>query len=304
VGMTAKIVVVGSANTDMVIKSERIPRPGETVLGGEFILAAGGKGANQAVAAARLGASVTFVARVGEDIFGDQAILNFEREGIDTSYVFRDRGSPSGVALIIVDRAGENVISVAPGANGRLSRDDVFQARAAIEQAQALLLQLEVPLDTVREAARVASEAGVRVILNPAPAQELDMDLLRHVAVLTPNETETERLTGIRVSDEQSALEAAALLHERGVESVIITMGAEGSFISSGGAHCKVPSRKITAVDTTAAGDAFNGALACALSEGAGLEAAVRRANFAGALAATRLGAQPSLPTRAELEAF
>jgi ribokinase len=302
--MTAKIVVVGSANTDMVIKSERIPRPGETVLGGEFILAAGGKGANQAVAAARLGASVTFVARVGEDIFGDQAILNFEREGIDTSYVFRDRGSPSGVALIIVDRAGENVISVAPGANGRLSREDVFQARAAIEQAQALLLQLEVPLDTVREAARVASEAGVRVILNPAPAQELDMDLLRHVAVLTPNETETERLTGIRVSDEQSALEAAALLHERGVESVIITMGAEGSFISSGGAHCKVPSRKITAVDTTAAGDAFNGALACALSEGAGLEAAVRRANFAGALAATRLGAQPSLPTRAELEAF
>jgi ribokinase len=302
--MTAKIVVVGSANTDMVIKSERIPRPGETVLGGEFILAAGGKGANQAVAAARLGASVTFVARVGEDIFGDQAILNFEREGIDTSYVFRDRGSPSGVALIIVDRAGENVISVAPGANGRLSREDVFQARAAIEQAQALLLQLEVPLDTVREAARVASEAGVRVILNPAPAQELDIDLLRHVAVLTPNETETERLTGIRVSDEQSALEAAALLHERGVESVIITMGAEGSFISSGGAHCKVPSRKITAVDTTAAGDAFNGALACALSEGAGLEAAVRRANFAGALAATRLGAQPSLPTRAELEAF
>jgi ribokinase len=302
--MNARIVVVGSANTDMVIKTERIPRPGETVLGGEFILAAGGKGANQAVAAARLGASVTFVARVGEDIFGDQAIHNFEQEGIDTKYVFRDSGSPSGVALIIVDQKGENVISVAPGANGRLSQEDVEQARSAIVKAQALLLQLEVPLPTVRAAARVAFEAGVRVILNPAPAQELDIDLLRHVSVLTPNETETERLTGVRVSDEQSALKAASMLHDAGVESVIITMGAEGSFISSGSTRCIVPSRKITAVDTTAAGDAFNGALACALSEGASLEAAVSLANFAGALAATRLGAQPSLPTREELAAF
>jgi ribokinase len=302
--MTAEIVVVGSANTDMVVQTERIPKPGETVLGGEFILAAGGKGANQAVSAARLGASVTLVARVGEDIFGDRAIQNFQQEGINTRYVFRDAGSPSGVALIIVDRKGENVISVAPGANGRLSQEDVHLASSAIEKAQVLLLQLEVPLDTVRSAARLAFEAGVKVILNPAPAQELDDDLLSHVSVLTPNETETEILTGIPVSDEESAQRAAAVLHDRGVESVIITMGARGSFISSADTHCLVPSRRITAVDTTAAGDAFNGALACTLAEGTNLETAVRLANLAGALAATRLGAQPSLPTREQLRAF
>jgi len=285
----------------MVVKSARIPAPGETVLGGKFVMAAGGKGANQAVAAARLGAEVSFVARVGDDLFGQTAIENFKREGICVDYVTKDPQKPSGVALILVDDRGENVISVAPGANAELSPDDVRKARLAIEQANVVLIQLEVPLETVAEAARVGAESGATVILNPAPAQALDDRLLRHITVLTPNETECGLLTGLSPKDPAELVKAAQELRRRGVQTVVITLGGTGSFVYNGEIGVAVPTVKIQPVDTTAAGDAFNGALAVALAEGQQLAQAVRFANLAGAFAATRLGAQPSLPTRAEL---
>jgi ribokinase len=296
-----RIVVVGSSNTDMVVKSARIPAPGETVLGGEFVMAAGGKGANQAVAAARLGADVTFVARVGDDPFGRAAIENFRQEGICVDYLTKDPRKPSGVALILVDQRGENIISVAPGANSELSPDDVRKARPAIELAEAVVLQLEVPIETVAEAARIGAESGASVILNPAPAQALDDRLLSNVSVLTPNETETELLTGMSIQGPAERLKAARELRRRGVQAVVITLGGSGSFLFAGENGVTVPTVKIQPVDTTAAGDAFNGALAVALAEGQELEQAVRFANLAGAAAATRLGAQPSLPTRAEV---
>jgi len=299
-----KIVVVGSSNTDMVIKTERIPKPGETIIGGDFIMAAGGKGANQAVAAARLGGEVTFIARVGTDIFGNQALKGFQKEGIVTDYIVEDEENPSGVALIFVDRKGENSIAVASGANGRLSKEDVEVAEEKIADAHVLLLQLEIPMDTVHFAARVASELGTKVILNPAPARELDDLLLRVVTVLTPNESETEILTGIKVQDDQSAKEAADHLRSKGVPNVIITMGSQGSFLCADDKVVMIPTRKIAAVDTTAAGDAFNGALAYAIAKGEAMDDAVRFANSAGAFSATKLGAQPSVPTYDELRKF
>jgi len=299
-----RIAVVGSSNTDMVVQAARIPAPGETILGGRFVMAAGGKGANQAVAAARLGAEVTFVARVGDDSFGRASLANFEREGINAAFVTVDPTEASGVALILVDEKGENSIAVAPGANSRLSPDDVLRARSAIEQADALLLQLEVPLETVQAAAELADGAGVRVILNPAPARSLPERLLRCVDVLTPNETEAELLTGIRACDEESRSRAAGELRRIGVETIIITLGASGAFVSTRHGEEYIPTVKIRPVDTTAAGDCFNGALAVALAEGREMSAAVRFANLGGAFAATRAGAQPSLPTSAELAEF
>ncbi len=299
-----KIVVVGSSNTDMVIKLDRIPSPGETIIGGDFIMAAGGKGANQAVAAARLGGEVTFVARVGADIFGKQAIQNFLEEGINTDFIVEDQEHPSGVALIFVDQKGENSIAVASGANGRLSQQDVMAAKVKLEEAEVLLLQLETPIETVRYAARTAAENGVKVILNPAPARELDDALLSHITVLTPNESETELLTGVKVEDEESARAAAQHLRARGVTTVIITMGAKGSLMVSEDQSVMVPTKEVQAVDTTAAGDAFNGALAFALAKGKPMMEAVRFANLTGALSATRMGAQPSMPTLEELQEF
>jgi ribokinase len=296
-----RIVVIGSSNTDMVVRADRIPAPGETILGGEFLMAAGGKGANQAVAAARLGGEVTLVARVGNDVFGEEALAGFGREGINTEHVVKDSKRPSGVALILVDREGENVISVAPGANAALSPEDVLRARPAIEAADVVLLQLEIPLQTVQCAAKLARQSGAIVILNPAPAQKLGADLLARVDVLTPNQTETELLVGFPVTAAPSRLKAGQELRRQGVETVIMTMGASGSFLVADQKAVTVPTITIKAVDTTAAGDAFNGALAVALGEGQETEEALRFANLAGALAATRLGAQPSLPTRAEL---
>lgn len=297
-----KIAVVGSSNTDMVVRVPHIPAPGETVLGGEFVMAPGGKGANQAVAAARLGAKVTLVARVGPDVFGERALAGFHQEGIITRYVTVDREAASGVALIFVDAAGENRIAVAPGANACLSPDDVQQAREAIEKADVLLLQLEVPTETVLAAAAVAHQAGVRVILNPAPAPPnlLPAELLARVDILTPNESEAGLLTGTQVSAEVAARRLAG----QGVGAVIVTLGARGALIVTLDAQRLVPGFSVNAVDTTAAGDAFNGGLAVALAEGRPLAAAVRFANACGALATTRLGAQPSLPTVDEVEAF
>ncbi len=299
-----KIAVVGSSNTDMVIKVHKLPAPGETVMGGDFLMAAGGKGANQAVGAARLGADVTFIARVGADVFGEKAIENFKKEGINTDYIVVDQNSPSGVALIFVDENAENVIAVAPGANNNLAVQDVVAAKEIIEKADVLLLQLEIPLDTVHYAAQLAAKSGVKVILNPAPAQKLSQDLLASVSVLTPNESEAEILSGVEVKDENSAKEAAEFLLEKGVSNVIITMGSKGAALYYENQFVQIPSKKIEAVDTTAAGDAFNGALAYALGSGNTLPEAVKFANYVGALSATKMGAQPSMPTQEEVKEF
>lgn len=302
--VVSRIVVVGSVNTDMVVKGSRLPGPGETVTGGQFIMAAGGKGANQAVAAARLGAEVTLVAKVGRDVFGDQAIENYRREGILTDCILRDETNATGVALILVDAHGENLISVASGANLALTPQELAGAADRIRAADVLMLQLEIPMETVSAAAKIAAEAGVPVILDPAPAAALPEGLLRHVSYLTPNETEAERLTGIAVRDEASARQAAARLLAAGARHVLVTLGAKGVLLADKDHAMLLPSQPVDAVDSTAAGDAFNGGLAWALSSGMALEQAVRKACRIGALSTTRLGAQPSLPTQAELSQF
>ncbi|HVV71220.1 MAG TPA: ribokinase [Verrucomicrobiae bacterium] len=299
-----QILVVGSSNTDMIIKLARIPRPGETVLGGEFLTAAGGKGANQAVSAARAGGSVTFIARLGKDVFGDNAIERFIDDGIDVDPITRDPEEPSGAALIFVARDGENSIAVAPGANGRLSPAHLKKAKAAFANVDTLLMQLEVPLETVLEAAKIASRAKVRIILNPAPARPLPAQLLKMVSILTPNETEAEALTGIRVKGPSSISRAADHLLRRGVQGVVLTLGARGAFVAAGKLRQFVPGAKVKAVDCTAAGDVFYGALCVALSEGRPLLEAVRFANAAAAISVTRMGAQPSAPHRKEIERF
>lgn len=301
--MNANITVVGSSNTDMIIQTAQIPRPGETVLGGAFSMAAGGKGANQAVGAARAGGKVTFIARVGDDMFGTKAIEGFTNDGINVAHVIRDKTAPSGVALIFVADDGENSIAVASGANARLSPADVEAARDSITSAAALVCQLETPMETVIAAASIAADAGVTVILNPAPAQPLANNLLRHVSVLTPNESEAELLTGIKVTDDAGAMKAAQALQARGVKTILITLGPRGTFVASEKVNELVPSIKVDPVDSTAAGDVFNGALAVALAEGKQLLEAVRFANVAAAFSVTRLGAQPSAPRRAEIEA-
>ncbi len=302
--MKPKLLVIGSSNTDMIVKVPQIPRPGETVLGGEFSTAPGGKGANQAVGAARAGGDVTLIARVGDDMFGAQAMEGFQRDGIHVEHIVRDDRNPSGVALIFVAAGGQNSIAVAPGANAKLSPADVHRAAGVFPVASAVILQLETPLKTVTHATELAVHHRVPVILNPAPAQTLPGTLLEHVAFLTPNESEASLLTGIEVRDETSAAKAAAKLRQRGVDTVIITLGAQGAFVAGAEVRKLVPGFKVKAVDTTAAGDVFNGALAVALGEGRPLLEAVRFANAAAAISVTRLGAQPSAPTRAEIERF
>ena len=302
--MGNRIVVVGSSNTDMIVKLPHLPKPGETVSGGAFSTAAGGKGANQAVAAARAGAEVSLVARVGDDSFGEQAIAGFVGDGIDVRHVTRDSASPSGVALIFVDDGGENCIAVAPGANATLTPEDVDAASELITGADVLVMQLETPIESVERAAALAREHGVRVILNPAPARPLSDEILGNVSILTPNESEAELLTGIQVSDDEGAAAAARALVARGVDTVILTLGSRGAYVFESDSGELVPGFEVEAVDTTAAGDVFNGSLAVGLAEGKPFAEAVRFANAAAALSVTKLGAQPSAPTRSEIETF
>ncbi len=297
----SRIIVIGSSNTDMVIKTEKLPAPGETILGGTFLMNPGGKGANQAVAAARLGGKITFITKRGNDLFGNQAVGLLMREGIDTQYVVKDLELPSGVALITVDSQGENSIVVAPGSNGNLLQDDIPSLVFENSRFDILLLQLEIPIETVEYSAIAASENGVKVILNPAPACKLPEKLLQHTWLITPNETEAESITGMEITDISSAHRAAVLIQEKGVKNVIITLGETGAYVKSQNFTGLVPGVKVTPVDTTAAGDVFNGALAVALSEGKDLQEAVLFANKAAAISVTRMGAQASAPYRNEL---
>jgi ribokinase len=286
----------------MVVHAAHLPKPGETILGGEFRTVAGGKGANQAVAAARLGAKVTLIARIGRDDLGDRALAGLQREHINVDHVSRDREARSGVALITVADDGENSITVAPGANASMKPVHVRRAHRAFSGCGPLLVQLETPIDTVTAAVELARRSGMPVILNPAPAQRLPESLLRKVSILTPNETEAELLTGIRVADDASAAQAAEALRASGIATVIITMGARGAFVVAADGARLVPGFKVKTLDTTAAGDVFNAALATALAEGKLLQDAVIFANAAAALSVTRAGAQPSAPRRAEVE--
>ncbi len=286
---------------DLVVKSARIPAVGETILGGDFLMTPGGKGANQAVAAAKLGAEVYFVAKLGHDVFAEQSLSNFKKARVNTEYVFQTEQAPSGVALITVDHAGDNVIVVAPGANQKLSPQDVEKAQSAIASSGAVVAQLEVPLETIERAARLANDAGVPFVLNPAPAQKLGVELLAMVDVLTPNETEAAILTGLEVTNKDTADAAARELLKCGVKAVILTMGAKGFLLAAGETTEFVPAVKVDAVDSTAAGDAFTGALAVGLAQGQTLREAAFFANYVAALSVTRMGAQSSMPSRQQV---
>jgi len=296
-----KITIIGSSNTDMVIKSGHLPAPGETVLGGDFFMNPGGKGANQAVAAARLGGEVHFVCKVGKDVFGETAIQQFKNEGIHTRFVTQDPYAPSGVALINVDAKGENCITVASGANNCLSKADIDNAAEIFEAGDFVLIQLETPLETVVYASALAAKKGLKVVLNPAPAAQLPAELFPHLYAITPNETEAELLTGIPVNDLLSAEKAANILLNKGVQHVIITLGAQGALYKTAYETEHILVAKVVAQDTTAAGDCFNGALVVGLSEGMSWLEAITFACKAASISVTRLGAQASMPKLEEL---
>lgn len=295
-----KILVIGSSNTDMTAKTHALPRPGETVLGGVFAMGAGGKGANQAVAAQRLGGNVQFICKVGRDMFGDNAIAQYKAEGLDVSGILHS-SLPSGVALIYVDDHAENCIVVASGANGDLSEEDIDLSREAIVHCGILLLQLETPIPSVLKAARMAHEAGAMVVLNPAPACPLPEELFRYIDLFIPNETELSTFSGLPVTNAEEAQAAAAAMQRKGVGKIIVTMGSKGALICDGGPAVFVPAHKVKAVDTTAAGDTFCGALCVALSEGKTLKEATEFATAASALTVQKMGAQNSIPFRKDI---
>jgi ribokinase len=299
-----QLVIVGSLNMDLIVRTPHLPRPGETILGREFMTAHGGKGANQTVAAAKLGATVHMIGRVGGDDFGRALRNNIRAAGADGTYVTVENSAATGIAIIEVEDGGQNTIVVAPGANAYVTRADVDAARSVIVTSQAVIAQLEIPLDTVKYALSIARAAHVMTILNPAPAQPLSTELLSLVDLLAPNESEAALLTGIEVKDDASVEAAAQQLRERGARSVVITLGERGALALSGEKVWRIPPFRVNAIDTTAAGDAFLGALAAAYATHGNLDAALREASAAGALATTRLGAQPSMPTRAELNEF
>jgi len=296
-----KILVIGSANMDMVIGTDHFPVPGETIMGGQFSLIPGGKGANQAVAAARLGGDVCFITQLGKDVFGNQNLENYKKEGIDTTWIRQNPEQPSGVALITVDKSGENTIIVAPGANHTLSVEEISTASKAFQEADIVLVQLEVQYPVVEEVCKKAYGLGKRVILNPAPAMELPESLFPLLYLITPNETEAEYLTGIKVIGEASAYQAASRLRNKGVQRIIITMGAVGAFLFTDTFQGIIPTIKVEVKDTTAAGDTFCGALAVALGNGKSIQDAVDFALKAATLSVQRFGAQTSIPYLEEL---
>ncbi|WP_415721923.1 ribokinase [Photobacterium ganghwense] len=299
-----KLVVLGSVNADHVLQVASFPRPGETLHGHSYCVIPGGKGANQAVAAARLGADIAFIACVGDDSFGHQMRDTFAREGMNTEAVMIEDNMPTGIAMIQVAATGENSICISAEANGCLTPERLAPHHHLIEQADTLLMQLETPMETIEAAAKIAKQAGTRVVLNPAPAQPLSDDLLQHLDMITPNETEAELLTGVKVDNVTTAQQAADALHAKGIKQVLITLGSQGVWLSDNGKGRQVPGFRVDAKDTTAAGDTFNGALLTALQEGCEMEEAIRFAHAAAAISVTRFGAQTSIPHRREVERF
>lgn len=298
--MNSKILVIGSTNTDMTAFCGKMPAPGETVLGNDFVMGPGGKGANQAVAAKRLGGDVRFVCKVGEDIFGENTIRHFKEEGLDTSGVMFSK-KPSGVALITVDESAENCIVVASGANNDYTEEDIRSIKRFIDECDILLMQLEIPVPAVLEAARIGHEAGKTVVLNPAPAIDLPEEIFKHISLFIPNENELEKYSGVTVFDAPSAAKAAKALMDKGVGDIIVTMGSKGSLICQGDETSFVTARKVEAVDTTGAGDCYCGALCVALSEGRSLKEAAEFATKAAAVSVQRPGAQNAMPYRNEI---
>lgn len=302
--MSKKLVVLGSVNADHVLSVPRFPKPGETLVGSGYHIAYGGKGANQAVAAGRTGANIAFIACVGGDDIGARMKEQFARDGMDIQAVMAIDGTTTGVAMIWVSADGENCIGISAGANAELTPARLQPHLPLINEADVLLMQLESPLNTVEAAAQAARAAGTKVILNPAPAQPLSESLLRLIDVITPNETEAQALTGVVVNTEADAQKAANILHDYGIATVLITLGAKGVWLSEQGKGELIPGFRVQAVDTTAAGDTFNGALVTAQLEGKPLRDAIRFAHAAAAISVTRSGAQPSIPLRAEVDEF
>lgn len=299
-----KLIVLGSVNVDHILNVPTFPRPGETLTGTKYKISFGGKGANQAVAAGRLGANIQFIAAVGEDELGKKIHQQLKNDNIDTSSVALIQGENTGVALIFVNSQGENEIAICSGANATLTPEYLIQFKNDIIEADAILMQLETPLSTIEEAAKIAKIHNTQVILNPAPAQKLSDDLLKHVDIITPNETEAEYLTGIKIVTDEDAHSASLILHNKGIETVIITLGGKGAWVSSAGKGKLVTGFRVKAIDTIGAGDTFNGMLVTALLEGKSLDLSVKYAHAAGALSVTKAGAQTSVPTRMEVENF
>lgn len=302
--MKNKVVVVGSYNTDLRIKTGRIPRPGETIIGGIFSEGGGGKGANQAVAAVRAGANVSFIARVGNDVLGKEGVQRLTDERIDTRNVCYDSEVPTGVAFIVVDERGENSIVVASGANANLHSADIEMAESEIVSAAVLLVQLESPLDAVHMAIKKAHASGALVVMNPAPAQTLEQNLLRQIDIITPNKVEAEMITGIKVNDEESFRLVTKKFFEYGVSTVLLTLGSKGIFVGTKELMEWIPAFKVNPIDSTGAGDVFSGSLAAFLSEGMPVIEAAKLANASASISVTKMGAQASAPTRAEIEKF
>jgi len=298
------LVVLGSINADHILNLDSFPTPGETVTGNQYQVAFGGKGANQAVAAGRSGANIAFIACTGDDDTGERVRKQLESDNINIAPVSVVAGESTGVALIFVNAEGENVIGIHAGANAALNIERVEEQRGLIASAEALLMQLESPVESVLAAAKIAHENHTTVVLNPAPARLLSDELLALVDIITPNETEAEKLTGIRVENDDDAARAAQALHDKGIGTVIITLGSRGVWASVNGEGRRVPGFKVKAIDTIAAGDTFNGALVTALLEGSTLDNAIRFAHAAAAIAVTRKGAQPSVPWRKEIDEF